>query len=80
LPLPTRLCAELEREYTRLNLVETQLRAAEAERDTADAQDPAVERKRDILIQLRSIGPASTAILAREIFGRRFDGAPSVRE
>jgi transposase len=72
LPLPARLRAELEREYARLDLVETHLRAAEAERDTADAQDPSVERKRVMLIQLRGIGPASAAILTREIFRRQF--------
>ena len=70
--LPDRLRAELEREYARLDLVETQLRVAETERDTADAQDPSVERKRDMLIQLRGVGPASAAILAREIFARQF--------
>jgi transposase len=72
LPLPACLRAELEREYARLDLVETQLRATEAERDTADAQDPSVERKRAMLIQLRGIGPASAAILTREIFWRQF--------
>jgi transposase len=71
-PLPDRLRAELEREYARLHLVETQLRVAETERDAADAQDPSVERKRDMLIQLRGVGPASAAILAREIFARQF--------
>ncbi len=64
--------AELEREYAPLDLIDTQLRAVEAERDTADAQDAAVERKRNMLLQLRGIGPASAAILAREIFGRSF--------
>jgi transposase len=72
LPLPDRLRAELEREYARFDLVEQQLRAVEAERDTADEQDPTVERKRGMLIQLRGLGPASAAILAREIFGRPF--------
>jgi transposase len=72
LPLPARLRAELEREYARLDLVETQLRVTEAERDTADAQDPSIEHKRNMLIQLRGIGPASAAILTREIFTRRF--------
>jgi transposase len=66
LPIPYRLRAELEREYARLDLVEEQLRAVEAERDTADARDPAVERMRDMLIQLRGVGPASAAILARD--------------
>ena len=72
LPLPARLRAELEREYARLDLVETQLRVTEAERETADAQDPSIEHKRNMLIQLRGVGPASAAILTREIFARRF--------
>lgn len=71
-PLFDRLRAELEREYARLDLIETQLREVETERDTADAQDPAVERKRCMLLQLRGIGQASAAILAREVFGRTF--------
>ena len=71
-PLADRLRAELEREYARLDLIDTQLRAVEAERNTADAQDAAVERKRNMLLQLRGIGPASAAILACEIFGRSF--------
>ena len=78
-PLPDRLRAELEREYARLDLVETQLRVAETERDTADAQDPPVERKRDMLIQLRGVGPASAAILAREIFARQFANRRQMR-
>jgi transposase len=52
-PLADRLKAELEREYARLDLIDTQLRAVEAERDTADTQDAAVERKRNMLLQLR---------------------------
>jgi len=67
LPLPARLRAELERECARLDLGETQLRATEAERDTADAQDPSIEHKRNMLIQSRGLGPASAAILTREI-------------
>jgi hypothetical protein len=45
---------------------------AEVERDTADAQDLSIEHKRNMLIQLRGVGPASATILTREIFGRRF--------
>jgi transposase len=45
------------------------LRVTEAERDTTDAQDPSIEYKRKMLIQLRGVGPASAAILTREIFG-----------
>lgn len=72
LPLPHRLRAELEREYARLDLIEQQLLTVRAERDVADAQDPAVEQKRNMLIRLRGLGPASAAILSREVFSRRF--------
>ena len=67
-PLAERLRRELEREYQRLELVQSQLRIVEKERDTADAQDPAVERKRELLCALQGVGGASAAILAREVF------------
>ena len=44
-PLPDRLRRELEREYARLALIETQLREVEKERDMADAQDPVVDER-----------------------------------
>jgi transposase len=72
LPLPARLRAEIEREFSRFDHVEEQLKAVEAERDTADAQNPAVNKKREMLIRLRGLGPASAAILSREVFGRSF--------
>jgi transposase len=71
-PLAERLRRELEREYQRLELVQSQLRIVEKERDTADAQDPAVERKRELLCALQGVGGASAAILAREVFARPF--------
>ena len=71
-PLSPRLLHELEREYARLDLVEEQLRQVATERDTADDQDPAVESKRRLLVQVRGIGAASAAILAREVFMRPF--------
>jgi transposase len=71
-PLPQRLRCELEREYARLDLIETQLREVEKERDTADAQDPAVERKRQMLVALQGVGGTSAAVLAREVFARSF--------
>jgi len=52
-PLGERLRRELEREYQRLKLIESQLRIVENERDTVDAQDPAVERKRELLCALQ---------------------------
>jgi len=71
-PLPDRLRRELEREYARLALIEAQLREVEKERDTADAQDPVVERKRQMLAAVHGVGGTSAAILAREVFARSF--------
>ena len=71
-PLPDRLRRELEREYARLALIETQLRQVEKERDMADAQDPVVEQKRQMLVALQGVGGTSAAILAREVFARPF--------
>lgn len=71
-PLPDRLRRELEREYARLALIETQLREVEKERDAADAQDPVVERKRQMLVAVQGVGGTSAAILAREVFARSF--------
>jgi transposase len=66
-PLAQRLRRELEREYQRVELIESQLRIVEKERDTADAQNPRVERKRELLCSLQGVGGASAAILAREV-------------
>jgi transposase len=71
-PLPDRLRRELEREYARLALIETQLRDVEKERDMADAQDPMVDQKRQMLVALQGVGGTSAAILAREVFARPF--------
>lgn len=71
-PLPDRLRRELEREYARLALIETQLRDVEKERDMADAQDPVVDQKRQMLVALQGVGGTSAAILAREVFARPF--------
>jgi transposase len=71
-PLPDRLRRELEREYARLSLIAAQLREVEKERDTADAQDPVVEQKRQLLVALHGVGATSAAILAREVFARSF--------
>ena len=71
-PLPDRLRRELEREYARLALIETQLRDVEKERDMADAQNPVVDQKRQVLVALQGVGGTSAAILAREVFARPF--------
>ena len=51
-------------------MIQDQIREIENERDAADAQEPAVERKRQMLIALQGIGGAGAAILAREVFAR----------
>jgi transposase len=71
-PLFDRLRRELEREYARLELIQEQIRDAEKERDAADAQEPAVEGKRQMLIGLRGVGGTGAAILAREVCARTF--------
>ena len=71
-PLPDRLRRELAREYARLELIQNQIRDIENERDAADAQEPAVEMKRQMLIAPQGIGGAGAAILAREVFARTF--------
>lgn len=71
-PLPERLCRELEREYARLGLIQDQIRDVEKQRDAPDAQEPAVERKRQMLIGLQGSGGTGAAILAREVFARTF--------
>jgi transposase len=71
-PLGGRLRCELEREYERLELIQRRLRDVEHERDTADAQDGAVERKRELLCAIHGVGGTSAAILAREVFARSF--------
>jgi transposase len=70
--LPGRLGREITREIERLALVQTQLVAIERERDSAPTPCGATERKRRDLLRLNGIGPALSAILAREVYYRRF--------
>jgi transposase len=71
-PLPDRLGREITREIERLALVQEQLVAIERERDSAPTPCAATERKRHDLLRLNGIGPALSAILAREVYYRRF--------
>jgi transposase len=71
-PLPDRLGREITREIERLALVQAQLVAIEDERDSAPTACGATERKRRDLLRLNGIGPALSAILAREVYYRRF--------
>jgi transposase len=71
-PLPKRLGREITREIERLALVQEQLVEIERERDRAPTPCAATERKRHDLLRLNGIGPTFSAILAREVYYRRF--------
>jgi transposase len=71
-PLPDRLGREITREIERLAQVQAQIVEAERERDQASTPCAATERKRHQLLRLNGIGPTFSAILAREVYYRRF--------
>ena len=71
-PLPKRLGREITREIERLALVQEQIVEIEHERDQAPTPCAATERKRHDLLRLNGIGPTFSAILAREVYYRRF--------
>jgi transposase len=69
--LPPRLVAELRREATRLALVDSQIKAVEAEMAQsakAQASQAVVNRLR----RLHAIGPVRSAVLAGEVFSHDF--------
>jgi transposase len=70
--LPPRLASEVAREIQRLATVQDQIAEIERERDTAPTPCDATERKRQLLLQLKSIGPAISALLSREVYYRQF--------
>jgi transposase len=70
------LLAELLREWERLQLVTSMVRAIERERDAPRTEETALrspEAKIERLQQLRGIGPAFATVLTREVFYRSFD-------
>jgi transposase len=67
-----RLASEIAREIRRLAMVQEQIAEIERERDTASTACEATERKRDLLSQLKSVGPAISAFLSREVYYRQF--------
>ena len=71
-PLPERLGREIARQIERLTQVQAQIVEAERERDQASTPCAATERKRHQLLRLNGIGPTFAAILAREVYYRRF--------
>ena len=70
--LPPRLAGEIAREILRLATVQEQIAEIERERDAAPTPCEATERKRQLLLQLKSIGPAISALLSREVYYRQF--------
>ncbi len=69
--LPPRLACEIAREIQRLAMVQEQIAKIERERDTAPTPCEATERKRHLLLQLKSIGPAISALLSERRGGHR---------
>ena len=67
-----RLASEIAREIRRLAMVQEQIAEIERERDTASTACEATERKRDLLSQLKSVGPTISAFLSREVYYRQF--------
>ena len=70
--LPPRLAGEIAREIRRLAMVQEQIAEIERERDAAPTTCEATERKRDLLSQLKSVGPTISAFLSREVYYRQF--------
>lgn len=70
--LPPRLACEITREIQRLAVVQEQIAEIERERDAAPTSCEATERKRHLLLRLKSIGPVISALLSREVYYRQF--------
>ena len=68
--LPPRLAGEITQEIHRLAMVQEQIAEIERERDAAPTTCEATERKRDLLSQLKSVGPTISAFLSREVYYR----------
>jgi transposase len=77
-PLPSRLKAEIAREISRLAIVQEQIAAINRERDEAPTPCKATEKKRVLLTQLKSIGPAISAVMSREVYYRQFNNRRQV--
>lgn len=77
-PLPPRLAHEISRELDRLALVQDQL--TQIEREFVDTPTPCTdtEKKRLLLQHLKGIGPIISAVMAREVYYRRFNNRRQV--
>jgi transposase len=76
--LPPRLIAEIVREMKRLATVQEQIDEVERERDMAPTACKETEKKCHLLLQLKSIGPTTAAVLSREVYYRQFDNQRQV--
>jgi transposase len=72
--VPPRLLAEIEREHARLMLVGQQLAALRKRPAPATSTAAAAEmaRRRDLLLRLKSLGPAFSGKLTNEVFYKDF--------
>jgi transposase len=71
-PVPPRLLAEIKREHARLMLVREQLGALEKEAKPATPAAKEMARRRDLLMQLKSLGPIFSSRLVNEVFYKDF--------
>ena len=80
-PLPSQLKAEVLRELERIELVQRQIVAVEAERDAlivTNAQTATPDSPQALLFRLRAIGPELATLLSLECLFRRFDNRRQV--
>ena len=75
--LPIRLKAQILRELDRLELLLTQIKTVEAERDALIAEDEAAAPAQ-MLIKLKGVGPEFGAVLWSECLFQRFDNRRQV--
>jgi transposase len=76
--VPARLVAELKREHARLMLVREQLAALEPARATLSPAVAQMAERRDVLLQLKSLGPAFSGTLTNEVFYKDFRNGKQV--
>lgn len=80
LPVPPRILAEIKHEHARLMLVRDQLDALAQPPVPADLTPAAAEmaKRSDLLLRLKSLGPAFATTLTHEVFYRDFDNRREV--
>lgn len=79
-PVPPQILAEIERQHGRLMLVREQLAALEKAPVQVQSTPAVVEmdRRRDMLFRLKSLGPAFTTSLTGEVFYKDFTNGRQV--